>query len=135
VLLDLSLSGGFTAAQRQTLQDYLVKDWKKMSAGDRKELVADLKRWSEAAPGSAAKVNDAIGTLRPKLLAQLQTARDDQRSRWLLELAIQERKKFELLMDIERKKHATMMFMAGNIAPSGDWRFNAASGKLEWLPK
>jgi hypothetical protein len=28
VMLDLSVSGGLTAPQRQVLQEYLVKDWK-----------------------------------------------------------------------------------------------------------
>jgi hypothetical protein len=135
VMLDLSLSDGFTAPQRQTLQDYLVTDWKKMDAAAKEGFLADLKHWSQAAGRGAAEAGKYITAERPKLLARLSLAGDNPRSRWLLDLMTQERKRFELLTYIEQQKHATMMAIIGNIVPSsGHWEFNAAKGRYDWLP-
>ena len=134
IILDLSVSGGFTTAQRQVLQDYLVKDWKKMDAAVKDEMLADMKRWSDAAKKGVADAVEHIGALRPKLLAQLSLARDDARSKWLLEVAAQERKLFELQSEAERKRHEAVMSVLGNLRPSGSWRFNSATGRLEWMP-
>jgi hypothetical protein len=111
VMLDLSTSGGLTAQQRQVLQDYLVKDWKKMTADQRDELLADLKRWADAAGTSIEEAKKCIGALRPKLLAQLSTARDDGRSQWLLEIAQQERKKADQLAESQRMQFEAMRFI------------------------
>jgi hypothetical protein len=134
IVLDLSVSGGFTTAQRQGLQDYLVKDWKKMDATVKDEMFADMKRLSDAAKKGSADAVEQLGALRPKLLAQLSLARDDARSKWLLEVAAQERKLFELQSEAERKRHEAMMSVIGNLRPSGSWRYNGVTGRLEWVP-
>jgi hypothetical protein len=135
VMLDLSISGGFTPEQRKTLQEYLVKGWKAMPADHRKETLADLEAWSKAtAPGKPAEANGTIGTLRPKVLARLTVSRDDAMSQWLLELVSLERKKYELLSSVQRQIHETRMKIIGNMAPSGGWRFNGARGQYEWVP-
>jgi hypothetical protein len=135
VMLDLSLSGGFTAEERKVLRDHLVQDWKKMRAGDRDALLADLKTWSEAAAGGVvAEANQAIAVLRPRLLARLSAARDA-RSRWLLGLVKRERQKFELMSQIQRKVYETQMIIARNIGPGGTWEYNSATGRYDrWVP-
>src|SRR5262249_18793590 len=95
IMIDLSVSGGFTPAQRKVLQGYLVKDWRKMSADDRAELLGDLKTWSDAAEAGSAEANHSIRALRPKLLAQLRTTPDSPRSQWLLEVCSQERRLYQ----------------------------------------
>jgi hypothetical protein len=135
VMLELSISGGFTAAQRKALQNYLVADWKKMRAADRDALLADLKAWSDAtAPGRPPDAVKAINALRPRLLAQLYADPENARSRWLLGLVQRERQQFELMSRIQRQVHETRMLMAGNIV-SGDWRYNEATGRMEYFPK
>jgi hypothetical protein len=135
VILDLSISGGFTTEQRKVLQEHLVNGWKKMRPGDRKELLSELEAWSKAtAPGKPADTNAAISTLRPKLLARLSVDRDDALSKWLLELVVQERKKYELLSAVQKQVHETQMRIIGNIAPDGTWKYNAARGGYEWAP-
>jgi hypothetical protein len=135
-MLDLSISGGFTAEQRKVLQDHLAKGWKKMTGKDRKELLADLDTWFKAAaPAKPADAQAAINTLRPKLLARLSAARDDPLSRWLLELVTRERKKYELLSQLQRQVFQTQMQMARNIGPGGSWQYNAATGSYDrWVP-
>jgi hypothetical protein len=136
-MLDLSLSGGFSVQQRKVLQDYFVSDWKKMSAPERSELLADLKTWADAT-GSASvpKVKEALGVLRPKHQAQLSTARDNQRSQWLLAIAARERQTFETLSAIDRMKHQTLQKMAENMTPpSGHYEYNGATGRYDrWVP-
>jgi hypothetical protein len=106
VMFDLSISGGLTASQRQVLQDYLIKDWKKMNADDRNELLADLKRWSDAAAGGAAELNECRSALGPKLMAQLHSAPTDPRSLYLLGVFDRNRalyqEKLEQLKRLER---------------------------------
>src|SRR5205807_1503696 len=78
-VLDFSISGGLSAEQRKILRDYLVKDWKTM---DREAFLATVKEWVEVAakkPDVWQKWTDAE---RPRLLAKLWTARDDERSKW-----------------------------------------------------
>jgi hypothetical protein len=133
VVLDLSISGGFTAEQRKVLQGYLVKDWKKMSAEDRDELLADLKTWLDAA--EAGTGNKAVGALRPKLLAQLQTARDNQRSLWLLEIRAQELKKFAQLTEMQRMLHETQLRIIRAMEPTGHYEYNPATRRYDrWVP-
>ncbi len=133
VMLDLSVSGGLTVPQRQVLQEYLVKDWKKINATVSEEMLADLKRWADAAGQGVGEAGKQVGALRPKLLAQLETA-DDARSKWLLEIAAQERKKEELLSEAERQRHEAMMKLIDNLRPSGSWRYNPVTGRHEWRP-
>jgi hypothetical protein len=132
IMLDLSVSVGFTAEQRKVLQGYLVKDWKTMSAGDRDALLADVKTWLDAAAeGRGAK---AVGALRPKLLAQLRTARDNQRSAWLLEIAKQERKKAEQLSQSQRNYYETARFILehSSVGPFGHYTYR--DGRRVWVP-
>ncbi len=135
VMLDLSISGGFTAAERKVLQDHLVKGWKKMAVKDRKELIADLEAWAQAAaPAKPADAQTGINTLRPKLLVRLSVTREDPLSRWLLALVARERNRYEALSAAERQIHQTRMTIAGNIAPNGSWRYSASRGGYEWVP-
>jgi hypothetical protein len=134
VMLDLSVSGGLTAPQRQVLQEYLVKDWEKMDATVKEEMLADLKRWADAAGQGVAEVNKQLGALGPKLMAQLETARNDERSKWLLEIALRERKKAELLSAGERQRHETMMQLIGNLAPTMHWEHNSRTGRHDLVP-
>ncbi len=135
VMLDLSVSGGFTDAQRKALQGYVVKDWKKMMPKDRQGLLTDLKRWADAVARGAGEARKCIAALRPKLLAQLRTTRGDPRSQWLLEVVAQERKRFELLSRMQRQLHETQMNTIRNIAPSGSWEYNGSTGHYDrWVP-
>jgi hypothetical protein len=139
VLLDLSVSGGFTAPQRQVLQDYLVKDWKKMSAEARRELLGDLKRWGDA----AAKGGDELGkwrkALQPKVLTELRLAADNPRSRWLLETYENERQVVQrmrdrMLLDYETKMSIYRKF--GEIGNSeGHFEYNPTTKRYDrWVP-
>src|SRR5262245_614406 len=121
------------APLEQTLQRYLVKDWKKMDATTREEMLADLKRWADATGKGAAEANKLVPALRPKLLVQLRTA-GNERSQWLLEIANQERKKADLLSDAERRRHGAAMKLIDNLRPFGHWGYNARTGRYEWMP-
>ena len=112
VMLDLAISGGFTAAQRQVFQDYLVKDWKKMTSDEREELLGDIRRWLAAA-GEGARGNEAvkiIKALRPKLLARLQADKRES-SKWLLEILTQERTKEARLTQAQRRYFEAAQFI------------------------
>jgi hypothetical protein len=131
-VLDFSTSGGLTAAQRKVLKDYLVKDWKKM---DRDAFLATVKEWVEVAAQKPEVWRKWTEAERPKLLAQLYTARDDERSRWLLETFTLERKKLDLMNEAERKRHEAMMQLIDNLKGSGgSYRFNPVKGQYEWVP-
>jgi hypothetical protein len=130
VMLDLSISGGLTAPQRQVLQDYLVKDWKKMGADGRKELLADLKRWADAVAAGNAEANKSIRALRPKLLAQLRTARDDPRSVWLLEVFDTERGLVKQREEMQRIVDEVRQY----IGSPGHWEYNGNTRRHEWVP-
>jgi hypothetical protein len=130
----LVVSGGLTAPQRQVLQDYLVKDWKTMTADDRQEVLGDLKRWADAA-GAGKNLDEArksIGALRPKLLARLKTTENRESSKWLLEIVAQERKKSEQLSDSQRMYFEAARRIIGMSGASGSWRFNGR--RYEWVP-
>jgi hypothetical protein len=137
IMIDLSLSGGFTPLQRRVFQDYLVKDWKKMSADDRKELLADVDRWTEAAGQGSAEANKAVPALRPKVLAQLRSDRGSQRGEWLLEVCHQEHELHERNIAMEKLRHEgvqrgldAMPFYKG-----GHWEKDALTGKyIRWVP-
>jgi hypothetical protein len=132
VMLDLSTSGGFTTAQRQVLQDYLVKDWKRMSDEERAGLLGDLKRWEDAAGKGIEPAKQSISALRPKLLAQLSTARSDARSQWLLEIAVAERRKAEQVAKDQQMMFDAMRFIIRKME-DGHWE-NRGNGRLEWVP-
>jgi hypothetical protein len=140
VMIDLSLSGGFTTPQRQVLQDYLVKDWKKMSTDDRQELLGDVKRWEDAAAEGTAQANKCLNALRPKVVAQLRTARDDPRSVWLLEVfdearALYQRRLAELKRQYSKAQAAIDAMPDGRDHSPGRWVYNPGSGKYDrWVP-
>jgi hypothetical protein len=138
IMVDLSVSGGFTAPQRQVLQDYLVKDWKKMSGEERAEVLGDLKRWSDAAAGGVAEVNKFLGAQRPKVMAQLGTAQDSQRSRWLLEVVSLERKQHERNMarlKLERELDQISIDHMPTGKMSGYWQYNPYTRRYDrWVP-
>jgi hypothetical protein len=137
IMIDLSASGGFTPLQRRTLQHYVVKDWKKMSDDDRKELLTDLERWTEAAGLGSAEANKAVPALRPKVLAQLLSERGSPRADWLLEVCHQERELHERKLAMEKLRHEgvkqaldAMPFYKG-----GHWEKDAPTGKyIRWVP-
>jgi hypothetical protein len=133
IMLDLSVSGGLTDAQRRDLQDYLVKDWKGMAAATKEGIVADLKVWADGAGRGVGEANKQVGSLRPRLLAQLETA-GGQRSKWLLGIAARERKMAEALGEAERQRHKAAMRLIDNLRPTGSWRFDPVKGRYEWRP-
>jgi hypothetical protein len=132
VMLDLSITGGFTQPQRQVLQDYLVKDWKKMTAEERDELLIDLKRWEHAAGQGIDQAKHSISALRPKLMAQLSTARRDARSQWLLEIAVGERKKEEQAAKDQQMMFDAMRFIISKMDDGSHWE--TRNGRLIWVP-
>jgi hypothetical protein len=136
VMLDLSITNGFSREQRQQLQDYLVKGWKKMRGANLMELATDLKDWSDAAAtAKASEANRSISVLRPRLMARLQSSRDDDLNNWLLEVLAQARRQSERQSDIERRRHETMMRVIDGLRPPpGSWRYSAASGRYIWVP-
>jgi hypothetical protein len=137
VILDTSMSGGFTIAQREVLQDYLVKDWKTMSADERTDLLADVKRWFDAAAKGNAAAKQCIRAIRPKLLAELYTGRDRPRYRWLLEVLAQDRQLVERhKKDMERVAEMQKIVdeMRHNIGPHGHWEYDGNTRRHRWVP-
>jgi hypothetical protein len=140
IMIDLSLGGGFTAPQREVLQDYLVKDWKKMSADDRKELLGDVKRWADAAARGTDDANKCLKALRPKVLAQLRTSHNEPRSVWLLEVfdqarALYQRRLAELKRQYDKDQLALDAMPDGKDHSPGRWEYNPNSGKYDrWVP-
>jgi hypothetical protein len=132
IMLDMAVSGGLTTPQRQVLQDYLVKDWKNMTAEEREELLADLKRWENAAGESVEQAKKSIAALRPKLLARLQTTDNRESSKWLLEIVAQERKKEEQLSENQRMYFEAAQFIIRQGV--GSWQYNQTSRRYEWNP-
>jgi hypothetical protein len=139
VMLGLALGGGFTAAQREVLQEYLVKGWKTMGGDGRNALLADLERWSEAAARGSAAANECIGALRPKLVASIYTDKDRPLYRWLLgvlerERQLVERKKKDQEYAAELRR--IVEEMRQNIGPPpGHWAYNPATRRYDrWVP-
>jgi hypothetical protein len=133
VMLDLSTSGGFTKPQRQVLQDFLVKDWAKLTAAERDELLGDLKRWEEAAGQGVEQAKQSLSALRPKLLARLNTSRGDARSQWLLEIAAAERKKAEQVAKNQQMMFEAMRFIIHKLDDGSHWE-RRPDGRMEWVP-
>jgi hypothetical protein len=132
IMLDLWVSGGLTTRQRQVLQDYLVKDWKKMTDKERAELLADVKRWEEDAGQSVEDAKKSIRALRPKLLARLQTTAERESSRWLLQTLAEERKKEALQREKQQRNFdaAVRIIRAG----VGSWSFNQSTRRYDYRP-
>jgi hypothetical protein len=132
IMLDLWVSGGLTNRQRQVLQDYLVKDWKKMTDKERAELLADVKRWEEDAGQSVEDAKKSIRALRPKLLARLQTTAERESSQWLLQTFAEERKEEARRRETQQKNFdaAVRIIRAG----VGSWSFNQSTRRYEYRP-
>ena len=132
IMLDLWVSGGLTTRQRQVLQDYLVKDWKKMTDKERAELLADVKHWEEDAGQSVEDAKKSIRALRPKLLARLQTTAERESSQWLLKTFAEERKKEALQRETQQRNFdaAVRIIRAG----VGSWSFNQTTRRYDYRP-
>jgi hypothetical protein len=133
IMVDLSLSGGFNTQEREMLQAYLVKDWKKMTAEARKDLLADLKRWYEEAARGAAAADECIKAMRPKLLAELRVAREDTLSQWLLAVRDRETEQHKQNIALIQMKHEGVMAALAAM-PAGYWKYNSIRERYEWVP-
>jgi hypothetical protein len=135
-MVDLSVSGGFSAQEREILQNYLVKGWPKMSAAARKDLLADLKRWSDEAGRGGAAADECIRAMQPKVLAELRVARDDPLSQWLLAVRDRETELHKRnLARIKMEHEATMRTIdAMPTGRSGYWKYNSFNQRYEWVP-
>jgi hypothetical protein len=137
IMIDLSVSGGFTPMQRRVFQEYLVKDWKKMSPDDREELLTDLERWTEAAGQGRAEAYKAVSALKPKVLAQLRGDGGSRRAEWLLEVCHRERELHERNMAMENLRHegVRQALDAMPVYKGGHWEIDAHTGKrIRWVP-
>jgi hypothetical protein len=136
IVIDLSASGGFTAQQREILQDYLVKGWKNRTADARKELLSDIERWSEEAGHGTAAAEQCIRAMRPKLLAELRIARDDSLSQWLLEVRNRETELHQENLALEKRRHENAIKSIEALPDGreeGYWRHNPITGRQEWV--
>jgi hypothetical protein len=135
-VLDFSVSGELTAAQRRILQDYLVRDWKHWKGQARKALLATLEDYQQKATWPMKKVSDWRSAEQARVLARLRTAKNDECSQWLLEIVNQERHKLKLLTERERQRHETALsiirnFPTGNPTARGHWGYR--NGRSVWI--
>jgi hypothetical protein len=135
-VLDFSISGELTAAQRRILQDYLVADWKRWDRKARIALLAKLEDYRKKATRPMKEVSDWRLAEQARALARLRTARDDEYSQWLLEIVNQERQKYKLAMERERQRHETALFIirnfpTGNPTEHGHWGYR--NGRTVWV--
>jgi hypothetical protein len=115
------------------LRDYLVRDCKNVPAEGRAGLPADLKTWEDAAAGGdTARGNKTALALRPKLLAQPQTARDSPRSARPLEIRAEEFRQFERTSANQRQAFETMRRVIGQMSGGGHWEYR--NGRALWVP-
>jgi hypothetical protein len=133
IMVDLSVSGGFSTQEREILQGYLVKSWKKMTAETRKDLLADLKRWSEEADRGGAAANECIKAMQPKLLTELRLAREDALSLWLLAVRDRETEQHKQNIALIQMKHEGVMAALAAM-PAGYWKYNSIRERYEWIP-
>jgi hypothetical protein len=89
-VLDLRVTGGLTARQRQVLRDVIVHYWKKGDDSWRAGFLQHLKTWSVIAQLSDAQRTKLYEKLHPAFVARLRNARDHQLSQWLLAIYHQE---------------------------------------------
>jgi hypothetical protein len=130
--IDLSLLGGFSSAQRDVLKDYLIRDWKKMTAGERKEVLDALGRWAEVSRASPARRKELHTAWQAKLVADLRTARTA-RSVWLLAAHDAARAEFKRQVARLTAAHRRRM-MAIDAMPDGTgsfYRYNPATRRYE----
>jgi hypothetical protein len=133
IMIDMSFSGGFSLAQRTVLQDYLVKEWKKMTDDEKKELFADVKEWFDAA-GKGARRDEAmklINAMRAKSLVRLQGDTRES-SKWLLETLAQERKMEANLTELQRIEFEAARSIIRSSVSS--WQYNQTTRRYEYKP-
>jgi hypothetical protein len=97
-------------------------------------MLADVQRWEDAAGSSVDEAKKGIGALRPKLLARLQTTDNRESSKWLLEIATQERKKAEQMAKDQQMMFDAMRFIIRHMDGGGYWRYNSSTRRSEWVP-
>jgi hypothetical protein len=140
-VFQLSLTGGLTPAQRQVLQEHLIKEWKRKGPAGREELLATLKKWAQVAPLGVKEWNSWRETVQPGLLAQLRAARDDAFSQWQLELYNKEQMLLQTALAAERARHEiTMNAIRGigaSAGPPPGYRevYNLSTGRYEYRPQ
>jgi hypothetical protein len=136
IMVDLSVSGGFSAMERNIVQEYLVERWNEMGAVARKELIAGVRSWEEAAGTNGAEADKYIVAMRPKLLAQFRAARDDPLSLWLLEVRKREMDlhKRNLALMERRHKMALVTISAIPTGPKGHWVYDSKTRRYDrWV--
>jgi hypothetical protein len=84
--LDLRMSGGLTATQRQQLRAMVVRDWKGMERSDKEDFVQFLENWTAIAQLKPAERTQRQQQFLPEFLDQLRGATDHEPSQWLLKL-------------------------------------------------
>jgi len=129
-VLGLSLSG-LSQPKRQILRDYVVKDWKAMDRAARQEFLDTLIKWGEIAQQPPAERGQLRSAVQPKMLAQLRSARDNERSQWLLGLYDNEQRAYQIMSDTLRQQHEVTMRILGNLAPSGRYEYNPLTGRYD----
>jgi hypothetical protein len=139
IVLDLSVSGGFTTAQREVLKDYLAKDWKKMDAAARKDFVRELEQWSEATARGSDELSKWCKALQPKVLTELHIAADNPRSKWLLETYQNERQLVQRIREQMLRDYDTKMSIYRKVGEIGDadghFEYNPNTGRYDrWVP-
>jgi hypothetical protein len=136
IIVDLSVSGGFVAMERKIAQEYLVKGWKTMGAAQRKELIADLRSWTEAAGKGGIEADKYIVAMRPRFLAKLRAARDDPLSLWLVEVRKRETDLHQRNMALLKRKHEMALdtIRAIPTGPMGHWEYNSRTQRYDrWV--
>jgi hypothetical protein len=133
IMVDLSVGGGFSKQEREILQGYLVKNWKKMTAEARKDVLSDLKRWSEAAGRGGPAADEFIKAMRPKLLTELRLAREDALSQWLLAVRDRETELHKQNLAMIKMKHEGVMSALAAM-PAGYWKYDSIRELYIWVP-
>jgi hypothetical protein len=136
ILLDTSVVGGFTTPQRQALKDLVIKDWKKMDLAARKEFLDSLGEWDRRMEMKLARERfDLQSSQKARLLAQLRSTGDQERSQWLLQVRKDAEEVYQTKLRAIKDHHELVMTIIRNMAPSGRWEYNPSSGRYDrWVP-
>jgi len=118
-VMDLSVIGGLNAQQRQTYQQYLVNDWKKMDRAAKEQFVAFLKRFEDLHQLGKTQVEEAFSAEHPRFMAQLKAAGNDEGARFLQSVYEQEQLVFAMKSGMQRSAYAANIAIIGNVRPSG----------------
>ena len=118
--IGLSISGGLTGPEREVIKGYLVRDWQGGEVS-RQEILAALEEWHNIALKPPAEQGQWLSALRGRFLAHLHAHPQGERSQWLLARYDQEQQLFRLHMEIERKRHETIMDILRPRRRYDDW--------------